>query len=231
MAQYTHPIPPMATTTLLVLGTLAAAAYFLARRRPFITARVTLDPSGKAAVTLHPNESEPARLMRLALTYGAKVRWLLNNEPEQARQTFALVVHEALANWRSPAVADLLSDTDLGAISAEATAAGAPHTVPGGEDFLIRYFEARDGSAWVTNDIPRPGMSFNIAWHYVHLLQAIRSRISVQDREWTHTALSAWSMMVQKPEAADRSLGGLRRQTDLANAAVSQTLARRAAQH
>ena len=92
-----------------------------------------------------------------------------------------------------------------------------------GEAFRIKYFEGSPGH--VVNSIPVPGVSANVAWHYVHLLQEVRSRLSQDDRQRTVKALYLWSEFARSSAANDTTMAGLKRMSAAAEDAASRARA------
>lgn len=209
---------------LIAVGLAGGYAAWAMRRPPTCAVAIRLEPSGEASVTFRPHSLRPDQLVRLALVYGAKIRWLLLNEPHGATDTFRAVVEEAINSWSSLTVQDLRTDTWLRQITAGAAGAAAPNTVPGGEEFRLRYFEGSRGAevtGWVVNTLPRPGLSANIPWHFLHVLQAVRARLSQEDRRRSEVSLQLWRDAIFGPSASDRSMAGLKILTNAANHAVA----------
>ena len=203
---------------------LACFAYIVRalRRKPALSATVTIDPSGATVVAFSPDTASAEQLIRLMICYGSKVRWLLKSEPAKFTEVFREFMAEVVGVFSAIDVRDLLTDAPVLSEMAKNTA-GAPASVPGGERFSVRLFYGANGRAWVTNDIPRPGLAFNIPWHFPILCQAIRSRLGQDDRRWAQLALQAWFVEAFTPIESAQSQRTLRLLNDTANDVTDRT--------
>jgi hypothetical protein len=186
------------------------------RRRPVLTAAITIAPSGEAHVVFSPDTADPEQLIRLLLCYGSKVRWLLKSETPALTEAFQEFMTEVVGLFSATDVRDLMTDGPLLSEIARNTVS-APSSVPGGEVFSARLFYGAEGKAWVTNDMPRPGLAFNIPWHFPILCQAIRSKLDQDDRRWAQLALQAWLAAAFTENELPQDLNTLRLLTDTAN--------------
>ncbi len=193
----------------LVLLALVCVYIVWARRRKAVLAvTITIAPSGESVVVFSTDRPSPDQLIRLMLCYGSKVRWLLNSEPTKLTEIFREFLAEVIGVFSSVDVNDLVTDVPLLREVAQ-NAQGAPASVPGGERFAVRVFYGAHGRAWITNDLPRPGLAFNIPWHYLILVQAIRSRLEQDDRHWAQRALQAWFVKAFTEQESTQSLNVL----------------------
>jgi hypothetical protein len=211
--------------SILLVPSVLVGLYFLwaLNRKPRLLATIRIEPSGLGSTTIVPEENDPDTLMRLVLVYGSKVRWILNNEPEGARQTFEGILDESVDKWCAVAVRDLRSDTELRIVTEGMARGELPGAVARGEDFRVKYFEGRPG--YVVNSIPVPGLSSNLAWHFLHLLQEVRNRLSQDDRHRTVKALYLWSEVARSADANDKTMAGLKRLTVAAENALARATA------
>ncbi|MBI5467155.1 MAG: hypothetical protein HY975_02995 [Candidatus Kerfeldbacteria bacterium] len=115
-------------------------------------------------------------MVALALAYGAKVRWLVNSEPESVREALIEWSQNCMDRWDNVAPGELAADLKQH-FRDEGLGSTNPATVPGGETFKIKLF-----AEWrVWNELPKQGMSVNVAWHYIVLLEAIHERLQGPD--------------------------------------------------
>jgi len=196
----------------LAIGVLAVLAN---RRKPTFTVLVHSKPDGSADVLITPGDQPPEHLASMALMYGAKIRWLLNNEPAPIREFFGQLVAECADAWSDPNIARLSRDSSV-AKEILGTMEDAPMAVPGGEAFEIRYTVTRDGGGLLVNTLPRPGMSPNLPWHYIHVLDAVRAKQSPIERRHFADALG---YLADQVASADANTTGLRALTTRMEAA------------
>jgi hypothetical protein len=178
---------------IFLLAALAFVGYIVdrLRRKPTLAATITIDPSGAPVVAFSPDTADAEQLIRLMVLYGSKVRWLLKSEPAKFTEVFREFMAEVVGAFSATDVHDLMTDTPLLSEMARNTV-GAPASVPGGECFSVRLYCGANGKTWVTNDLPRPGLAFNIPWHFPILCQAIRSRLGQDDRRFAQLGLQIW---------------------------------------
>jgi len=195
----------------------ALLGYLLVRggkARPVLVVTVKLAPTGQSEVRFVPESSEPALLRALLLCYGAKIRWLLNNEPAEIAEMFEELVGEAIDFWAE-------HEDDLLAVMPTASQLRAqidvPFTVPAGEQFSVRLFTGPSGQVYVLNDLPRPGLAINFAWHFIVLMDAVRSRLSESERVALHQGLQDWYDLIFSPAGQDSSFGALKNLNEKTN--------------
>lgn len=210
-------------TYLIVLGIGVALLFVVrtTRRKPVLTATIDMQPSGVASVRFEPAEVGPDLLMLLLLCYGAKLRWILNQEPPAIAEALREWSAEALDQWAALGVSDLIGAIPTASEFVRGTS-GHPATVSSGERFVIRLFVHKDGFGYITNDIPRPGMAVNLAWNYVFLLDAVRSRLDQKQRSDSALALQAWWDAIFSDLGADKSMRGAHALNRAANEAFER---------
>lgn len=208
---------------LFLLALAAGIALFILfgglRRKPVVTATIAIRPSGESSVTFDPSDPGADSLIKLLLCYGAKIRWVLNTEPPEIAEAFEDFCRDALTDWAATDVNNLIADMSSATAFLKAVD-GAPSTVPAGEQFTVHLHVSRVG-AYVTNYLPTPGLAANVVWNYVLLLEAVRSRLSQQQREESTLALEAWWHSVFSELGQDASMRGLHRLTDASNKAYT----------
>jgi hypothetical protein len=211
---------------LLIVAVVAVLVLFVvlsaARQQPDLKAIVDLSEDGDSQVVFSPAEPSSDLLLKLLLAYGAKIRWLLNNEPPAILDSFRIFAADAADLWDSDEVTDLLSVMPS-ALEVQKSFSVAPPAVAGGEQFVIRLLLHQDGSAAIINSLPKPGLSVNIAWHFVYLMQAVRARLPLEDRRWSQLALQAWVDLLFS-SGDDRSLRGLQALTREVHAVYTKSL-------
>jgi hypothetical protein len=179
---------------------LAGIAIWWVRRamnRPgLVEARVRIREAGESDVTL-AGESTAENLMLLALVYGAKVRWLLNNEPPETLEIFQSGTRQC---------ANLLGSHSASELSVALAPGTTARAVEGDEEYVIRFHRNTAGEGYVINSLPRPCLSANVAWHYFLLLSAIEPQLTRADNEELGIALltaqTQWEMENGKDMAA-----------------------------
>lgn len=161
-----------------VLVVLAFLSWRLRRRsgNPApLHAQVYIAPSGQHSVDFEGQPTEES-LSLLALTYGAKIRWLLNHEPAETRELLSTLVEEAvgaLGKNDGGSLLDALPTSE----HLQSAKARAVRAAGGGEEYLVQMRRWPTGEAFVVNELPQPCHSFNIPWHYALLLSATADRL------------------------------------------------------
>lgn len=167
-----------------------------------LNARVLIPATGAHRVEFGGRETDD-NLSLLALVYGAKIRWLLNNEPEEANQLFKILVREAVDAWGEHSEGDLVAAMptakELVEQPRETNAAG------GEEEYIVRFHRRPSGEGYVINTLPRPCLSFNIPWHYILLLSAIEPKLSPETQGELKVALGAATTQWEMENGTDMS--------------------------
>jgi len=181
---------------------------------------IDIPETGRARVTFAPKDVEPEELVRLALTYGSKLRWALFGEFAGLQECFRDAVAE-IVDVLPTAGQSLLGSMPSGQILLRES--NRPKAAPGGERYIIRYYRTRwrtmrnRSSVW--NTLPRPGLAANLVWNYCLLWDAINNRLSEETRGYACRALEHWWNAVFVVLDDDHSVRGLHRaitETDVA---------------
>jgi hypothetical protein len=208
-----------------IIATIVAAvalyslwALWLSRRAYRCAAIVELPQRGDPRVTFSPPTADPVDLFRMGLNYGAKLYWVIATEPLVAAENFEILAREITAMWATP---DRLIDSLPTAVAIKKL--DRPLAAQGIERFTIRYsrtdYKTMASSAIIINSVPRPGLSQNLIWNYVVLMDAIHERIPVDLRLRTARALLVWFdrvIALGPPSPAVASLPSLIRNADAA---------------
>jgi hypothetical protein len=223
---------------LLIAATIAIGLFMLVKffRGPAkagapkrtLTATIAISPSGESQVSFTPEVADPELLVKLLVCYGAKLRWLLNNEPPIVVEALRGFSAEAIDQWAALNVSNLIEAMPSASLFA-ANADGAAVAVGQGEQFVVRLQVLPDGAGYVTNKIPKPGMSINLAWHFVLLLKAVRDKLSAEERRSSIYVLQGWFDSVFSELGENKSMAGAKALNKAANEAYvrAQRLANR----
>ena len=209
----------------LVLIATAIVVYVFAafRAKPALVLSLTIQPSGDYVAVIDPKDADSKALIRFLLCYGSKVRWLLKNEPDELTEVLDQIVSESVDAFSAMSTTDLTRETSVGR-SFEEIKGHAPAAVAGGERFVVRYFVHQGNRGGITNDIPRPGLAINLAWHYLLVLQAVRSRLNQHDRSVAQRALQGWRSVAFGAGETWGGLGGLNKLNAVANDCVDKAI-------
>lgn len=193
-------------------------ALWLSRRAYRCTAIVELPQRGDPRVMFSPPTVDPIDLFRMGLAYGAKLYWVIATEPSVAAENFEILAREITAMWATPG---RLIDSLPTAVAVKEL--DRPLAAQATERFTIRYsradYETMASSATITNSLPRPGLSQNLIWNYVILMDAIHERIPIDLRLRTARALLVWFdrvIALGPPSSAVAALSSLIRNADAA---------------
>ena len=145
--------------------------------KPSIVTRIQLFSDFSSKVVFDPPEPPSDQLIQLALMYGAKLRWLLNNEPIEIKEMLVSFSELAISNWVSAKPGELASNIK-NELKSRGLGADTTATIPIGETFTVKYYHSASGWGHITNYLPKPrGMVINLAWHYIVLLEEIHSQL------------------------------------------------------
>ena len=139
-----------------------------------VTAEVILGSDGQNKVLFSPEQPSEYSLCLLALCYAAKLRHLADYEPRELAKSFEIMLSDALINWPSSS-AGLLDSMPFVDQLVKNAPGGHKWAVDAGEVFKVTLIEYRQPGvrARFSNSLPRPGLSFNLAWNYIVLLDSI----------------------------------------------------------
>lgn len=185
----------------VVAGTVAIGAFIFSRiNRPTVVATVTLLPTGGHGY-FSPDGASAEDRIRLCLSYGSKVWWLLASEPPLARELFTEVVGECLDFWdshgrrlldKSPMAQEYISrlrTADSSATSGSVRISFAP-AIPGKPGAVSKIWNSVHGPA-------RHPLS--IAWEFAILIDALYAGLNTQERKHAYAALRTWWDVVVAP--------------------------------
>lgn len=194
------------------------------RKRALVTAIVEIPASGAPSVSITPEGSNPQDLIQLLLSYGTKLRWVLNSEPPRVRGMFQELVGELIDVWPVSGEHGPLRMSGLGQLFSELE--GRRQAVAGGERFTVHLHRFADGEGYVINHLAVPGLAANVSWHYILLADAIYKRLDQTSRDLASSALAAWWDVITSSSADDSSLSALTALNRLANAALREASSR-----
>jgi hypothetical protein len=171
---------------------------------------VTIPVAGPPTLQLTPHDASPDDLSLLALCYGSKLRWLLLTEPECIPEIFQELCSEAIDFWSEPGT-DLI-DRMPSARRLRGDESG-PHAVAGGERYVVTLYRTDyqnlRNKAWVMTTIPRPGLTANLPWSFLLVLDAVFVLLKPSERETLGRALAEWYECVFGQGPPERSLSAL----------------------
>lgn len=203
--------------------------WFLSKRDLKVTATVTILQSGESSVTFAPDTASAEDLVLMVLNYGSKLRWVLLSEPTEIQDIFRELTAEASDFWfegEGPLLKQLPSATEILELLGQPE---TPIAVAGGERFVVRYrrtsYRFRPNRSSVTNDLPYPMLSFNGAWNYLLLLDAVYSRLDPGARVIAGHAFQLWWREAFERWEPDQSIRGLSRLIAIADSAWEQATA------
>lgn len=187
------------TTILIILGIVVLLIVGLVLLIPFLNRRaakqasvmavVDIYPSGKSHVEFVPQSGyENIQLMKLALLYVAKIRYVQSGENQQIVELYESLMEE---------IVDPLDLSDSGNLSKRLSEfAGTLHeqidasaTTGTGERFTIRLIEGRTGD-FIHNDLPLRGMAANPPVSALLVMNAVVSRLSEHEAQTFQQALA-----------------------------------------
>ncbi len=153
-----------------------------AAKQASLTAVVDIYPSGKSHVEFVPSSGyETKQLMKLALLYAAKIRYVQSGENPQIVELYERLMDEIVAplDLAEPSkLAERLSDF-AGTFQEQIDAPAATGT---GERFTIRLIEGRTGD-FIHNDLPLRGMAANPPMSVLLVMNAVVSRLSKRETQ------------------------------------------------
>lgn len=158
-----------------------------------VSAEIALSPDGRHEVTFSPEEPSGHSLCLLALCYAAKLRHLADWEPRELAESFEIMLSNALISWPSSSAGLLDSMSFVDQLVRNAPA-GHKWAVDAGEVFKVTLIEYRQytqprARTRFANSLPRPGLSFNLAWNYIVLLDSIVAKLTEFHRAVLNGAL------------------------------------------
>lgn len=176
-----------------------------------MTCGVIIEESGAARDEISPSDVEPAALLRLLVCYTVKIRWVLESEPPALVGGLQELLGDVVGHLPIPVEDGFLDSVSTVAhLRADSTGDWAE---PGGETFVVRLF--MNPTPHVTNDLAM-GRAFNVPWHLLLLIEAVRKKLDQHQREALQAALDAiWDDLFVEP--IDSSFRGLRQLTEVAN--------------
>ena len=131
------------------------------KARASVIATIHIEPSGKPAVEFAPCSGiDDLKLMKLALLYAAKIRWVLREEDPQVGEAYENLMQEIADPFGLSEDDDFLLRLSeiMGSVE---TPIDAPKASAGGERFTIRLVEGRV-TDFINNDLPYRGLVVNI---------------------------------------------------------------------
>jgi len=165
---------------IMLVGGVILLLTFLNKRassRATLTAIIDIYPSGKSTVEFIPYSNiEETKLMKIALMYAAKVRYVLKDENPQileAYRTFLEGISPSKEKIEAGEFVETLSDFTEN-IQKQQEFSAATKT---GERFTVRLIEGRMNQ-FVHNDLPFRGLAINIPISVMLLLQAVAIRLT-----------------------------------------------------
>jgi hypothetical protein len=155
---------------------------------------VFIEPSGKSSVTFERGPSSSEHLMRLALLYAAKTRWLLNDPIPSYMLTLSMykdILTRLYYNYYNrPTSPQQTLTTILSEIRLQKIAGQIPWAVPGGEKFTVLLVKYEEPYGYgVQSSLPVPGLVFNYVWNFLVLLDEITVRLPPKDLEFLDRAM------------------------------------------
>jgi hypothetical protein len=205
-------------TWILIVGAIVLVYLALAMRgrsrNRRLTSQIMIPSAGQPSVSFAPEPANQDDLCLLTLCYATKMRWLLNNEPDQVRDALTGLIAEAVSSW-DEAGPDLISRMPTGK---QLRSEDAPQAAASGETFRISFYRTdyqrlRNRASVVTH-IPRPGMVVNLAWSVILLLNAVEARLDDNHRQFMRDALRDWLNLANTQLAYDTSQQTLRQLND-----------------
>jgi hypothetical protein len=189
------------------------------------TATITISSPGNSMVTFVPEAVSGQELVRMALAYVSKLRWVLIHQGEETQglqESFRDLTEKVLDSWfwhQGPV-------EDGAPPAAEIMRIGPQAVAEGGERFVVRYFRmARPNGmdrSFASHDLPRPVTAANLVWHYVLLLGAIEQRLTTEERAVAGKAFRTWWNQVFKDSTPDGSPSGLMKLNSAADLAWAE---------
>jgi hypothetical protein len=176
----------MITTITIVFGVIAAivvAAILLltlinkrAHNKASVVAVVDIYPSGKSNVEFIPDSNvEDTKLIKTALLYAAKVRYVQSEENPQIVEAYEMLMGAVVAPSELSESNDFIERLSEIAEAIQSQDAG-PGATKTGERFTVRLLEGRR-TDFVHTDLPVRGLAINIPVSVVLLARAVARRI------------------------------------------------------
>jgi hypothetical protein len=156
-----------------------------------VRAEILVRPNGEAHVRLEPAAANAEQLRQLILCYGAKLRWLLKDEPEWVRQALESLSWEAVLRWEDgfdgPALESLPSAAALRAMAVQSVP-----EVPRHERYIIQLYSDEHGRGYPCGTLPSNPLRANLVRHFIALLQTVAARLNGGERAATQPVLLDW---------------------------------------
>lgn len=186
-----------------------------------LSAKINIKEDGTNSITFNPAEPPQEHLVMLVLSYAAKVRWLLNTEPDEVRDLFKVMMVELLEGWEDGSGEVLLNKMPMvNKISVDLQ--GFNFTVPGGEEFTVYLGQKETKFFYVMNYLPQPGQSVNLVWQYGMLVSEIHRRLNDREKKIALCALKVLKDVFESEAADGESTELLMELTQVSNTAYEQ---------
>lgn len=173
-----------------------------------VTAVVEIPSAGEPRVSFNPLSAAPEECFRLGLAYGAKLQWVLTSEPAVALEQLRDLADEMVDSWQLNGRLTDSMPTALLVRTADRPLAAQPI-----ERFVIRYsrtnYRSLANRSSVVNHFPVPGLSANLVWNFVVLMEAIHRNLDQPGKDRTARALRLWYECVIMPGPPDPGLSSL----------------------
>ncbi len=129
------------------------------------------------------------QLMKIALLYAAKIRFVQSEENSQIVEAYQGLMEEALDPFESSEQRDfLLRLSNL--VQMLQAPIDAPSATGTGERFIIRLIEGRS-TDFVNNDLPFRGLAANVPISVILVINAVTERLKKRNLEVLRIALTS----------------------------------------
>ena len=166
---------------LIVIGIIVLLPLLLKKRASSmasLTAIIDISPTGETQIEITPSSSiTDIRLIKLALLYAAKIRYLQNSEPPELIEMYRNLIEGLTeSSFGKSNFVENLSDM----VKTLQNQDEALATVEKGERFTIRLIEGKTNH-FVHNDLPLPGLAANLPISVLLLMHDVIMRLDKQN--------------------------------------------------
>jgi hypothetical protein len=180
---------------IIILGIIVLGFIFLmilkkrAESQTSLTATVDINPNGVSTVEFFSSSGyDDAQLMKLALLYAAKIRFVQSEEDPQIAEAYLGLMKEALDPSESSEHRDFLLRLSKLVQMLQAPI-DAPSATGTGERFTIRLIEGKS-TDFVNNDLPFRGLAANVPISVILVINAVAERLTKRSLEVFRIALT-----------------------------------------